>query len=90
MNPMKPAGDQVVAYTGTAAASAAFGAVTTCVRLYSTTNCFVAFGAAPVAVVTNMPLYANSPEYFMVQPGSKVSAIQASAGGNLHISELTR
>lgn len=61
------------------------------VRLISNTNCWVAFGAAPVAVAQATPsiyLPANTPEYFWVLPGEKIAVIQDSASGFLNIGEL--
>lgn len=90
MQPMKENVDQVVAYTGTAAASAAFNIITTAVRVQSSSDCFITFGAAPVATNAKIPLAANTAEYFAVSPGAKVSAIQSAAAGNLYVCELTR
>jgi len=61
------------------------------VRLVSTTNCWVVFGAAPVAVGSTTPaiyLPSLSPEYFWVFPGEKIAVIQDTAGGILSIAEL--
>ena len=65
---------------------------TTHVRIVSTTNCWIKFGVAPVAVVggtggsTYLP--ANAPEYFWVVPGEQVAVIQDTVAGVLNISEL--
>lgn len=64
-----------VDFTGVAAPSAAFGGNTTVVRVWSDTKCCVRFGASPTATVADMPLAANTTEYFGVTPGQKVSAI---------------
>ena len=79
-----------VAYTGTAGTTAALPAQTTCVRVVSTTDCFIEIGTAPTAVAdTGMYLPALSPEYFNCNTnsalGPKVSAIQVSAGGTVYV-----
>lgn len=61
------------------------------VRLIATSNCWIAFGSAPVAVPSGagsiyLPL--GTPEYFWVLPGEKIAVIQDSAAGLLNIAEL--
>ena len=61
------------------------------VRLVATSNCWVAFGAAPVAVASgagSIYLPAFTPEYFWVYPGEKIAVIQDAGAGNLNIAEL--
>jgi len=60
------------------------------VRLVSTTNCWVSFGASPTAAMGSNSIYlpANTPEYFYVNPGEKVAVIQDTAAGTLNIAEL--
>lgn len=70
-----PIAEQVVTYTGTAAASTAFNARTTLIRVHTDAICSIAFGKAPVAVVTNARLVAGQTEYFAVGAGDKISAI---------------
>lgn len=73
---------QVVAYTGTAAASTnAFGTQTRQVRIVSNSACHYTFAATPTAAVTDAFLPANWVEYRSVTPGQKISAIQAATGG---------
>lgn len=73
---------QAVAYTGTAAASTnAFGSQTYMVRIVANSACHYVIGGAPVAVVTDAFLPANWVEYITVNPGEKISAIQAATGG---------
>jgi len=65
------------------------GQNTTHIRIASTTNCWLAFGAAPVASASaGMYLPANLPEYFFVNPGEKLAVIQDTAAGVLNIAEL--
>ena len=80
---------QTVAYTGT------HGVITNAVsanvvRVWLTTAGYIAIGTAPVATTSDIPMPANTPEYFIVGPGDKVSAIQASAGGNLYVTACSR
>jgi hypothetical protein len=77
---------QVVAYTGTAAAIAnAFGAETYQLRLSANSAChYLVSEAANVvaATVSNASfLPANVIEYIVVQPGQKLSVIQAATNG---------
>lgn len=89
--PYKPGLTQVKAYTGTAAAiDNAIGEGTNVVRIWLSTAGYIAFGTAPTATTSSIPMPANTVEYFLISPGHKVSAIQASSGGNLHVTELSR
>jgi hypothetical protein len=73
---------QAVAYTGTAAASAnAFGEQTRKIRIASNSACHYVIAGTPVAVVTDAFLPANTIEYVTVNPGEKISAIQAATAG---------
>lgn len=87
----RPSTTQSKAYTGTSAAvTNAFGSQTYRVRLWATTDCHVVFAGSPTATTSDMPLTARVPEYFSVNPGEKVAAIQDSAGGTLYVTELTQ
>jgi hypothetical protein len=89
--PYRPDTHQSVAYTGTAGVIAnAVGSQTNVVRILVTSAAHVAFGAAPSATTSDMLMAANVPETFVITPGQKVSAVQASAGGTLHVTEMTR
>ena len=75
-----------VAYTGTAGTTAALPTTTFCVRVMSTTDCFIEIGTAPTAVAdTGLYLPAFTPEYFEGMASAKVSAIQVSTGGTLYV-----
>jgi hypothetical protein len=81
---------QVVAFTGTAAATA--NGVSTgvnTVRLFSTTLCHIRVGAAPTAVATDIPIPALVEVFMAVTPGQKISAIQDAAGGSLYVTEVS-
>ncbi len=83
------ASQAAVAYTGTAATSAAIGAQTTVVRVVCSSDAFLAFSTAGTAATTSgifMP--AGKVEYFRVQTGVKISAVQNSAGGNMYVTEM--
>lgn len=69
--------EQVVDYSGGVAASSAFNAATTYVRVHTDSVCSIAFGTAPTATTSNRRLPADTTEYFAVPVGSsyKVSAI---------------
>ena len=59
------------------------------VRLCATSDCYVAFGSAPVASATaGMLLPAGIPEYFWVYPGERVGVIQSTGAGSLNVVEM--
>lgn len=90
-NPWKPGITQVKAYTGTAGViDNAISNGVTVVRVWLSTAGYIAIGAAPTATTSDIPMPANTPEYFIVPPGAKVSAVQAASGGNLHVTECSR
>lgn len=64
-----------VDFSGGAAQSAAFSSATLFVRVMCDTRCAVKFGANPTATTSNKPLAADSPEYFGVVSGQKISVI---------------
>lgn len=80
---------QSKAYTGTAAAIDT-KLTTTKVRIWASTDCFVAFGASPTATSSDMPITALQPEYFDITPGHKISAIRQSASGTLYVTEMSK
>lgn len=78
---------QKVAYTGT------HGAITTAVaativRVVCTSAAYIKFATTPVATSNDVYVAADQPEYFRCLVGDKVSAIQVSAGGTLHVTEM--
>jgi hypothetical protein len=80
---------QKAAFTGTAGTIAnGIGAYTKTVRVIVTAAAYVKIGNSPTATAADMYMAANWPEYFTVTPGQKVSAIQVSAGGDLHVTEM--
>jgi hypothetical protein len=85
------AGNINVAYTGTAGVTAATGLNTTCVRVVSTTDCFIEISVAGTAALAASGTYlpALTPEYFSCQPSSKVSAIQVSTGGTIYVTPIS-
>lgn len=82
---------QSVAYTGTAGTIAnATGTQTKVIRVVLTTAGYIAIGASPTATTSDYYMPAGIPEYFIINGAVKVSAIQASAGGTLHVTEMDR
>lgn len=89
--PYRPVTTQVVAYTGTAGViTNPVGAGIQVVRVVLTSAGHIKIGAAPTATTSDIYMPAGIPEYFSVREGEKISAIQVSAGGNLHVTECTR
>ena len=89
----RPAGaTQSITTSGTSAATSnAVGAQVNDVLITATEDAFIVFGAAPVATATNgIFITKNYPHYFAIHGGEKVAAIQATTGGTVYVSELTR
>lgn len=80
---------QILSYTGTADTSDAFSAGTNLIRIVSTTACHVKVAAGPTATTSDMYLPADVVDHIVVAEGQKISAIQASAGGDLSVSEYS-
>jgi len=79
---------QTVSISGVSAQSAVLAGTTRFVELYSDTTCFVAVGADPTAVVTNIPVYAGIPRTLQVTGGTKIAAITAGGTDTLRIVEM--
>jgi hypothetical protein len=80
---------QSVAYTGTAGTiTNAVGAHTNRVRVVVTTAAYIKIGNTPTATTSDPYIPADAPEYFSITPGMKVSAVQVSSGGTLHVTEI--
>ena len=76
--PMEPPlAEQVVDYSGGAAASSAFNAATRLVRVHTDAICSVLFGTNPTATTSTGRFAANQTEYRGVPPGQsfKVSGV---------------
>ena len=86
-----PSTSQIVSYSAGAGteASSAFGENTECVRVISTTDCYIAFGATGVSVTTaSLRLTAGVPEYFNVDVSTYVAAYGVAAAGVLTATEM--
>ena len=83
-----PGATQSLAIGPTSTASTALSATASRVRLCATSDCYIAFGLAPAATATSLLLPAYTVEYFAVQPGSKIAALQVGAAGTLSIAEV--
>jgi hypothetical protein len=64
------------------------GSQTRQVRVVVTTAAYIKIGNSPTATTSDVYMPADSPEYFTCTPGQKVSAVQVSSGGTLHVTEL--
>jgi len=87
--PLSAAGISV-AYTAAAGNTAAIPASADGVRVTSTSDCFIEISTAGTAAVVGTGIYltANSPEYFVCQPSSIVSAVQSVAAGTIYVTPL--
>ena len=76
---LRPTTHQGITSSGTSAQSAAFGSQTEYVRIASTADVYILFGANPTAVATadssTIFIPADQPEIFKVSPGEKVAFI---------------
>lgn len=79
---------QSAAYTGTAGTTNGVGGTTAVVRVWCSTDAYVAFGPSASATASHTPVSAKQAEYFAVRAGDKVSAVQQSAGGTLYVTEM--
>ena len=80
---------QTVALSTSTAESAVMGPTTTLVRLVCTAPCFIRSDVTgSAALVTDLPLLANIPEYFGVTAGQFIHAITAAGTGSLYITEV--
>jgi hypothetical protein len=59
------------------------------VRVLSTTRAHINIGNSPTATTSDPAIDAHTPEYFVVAPGMKASAIRVTTNGVLHITELS-
>lgn len=82
------AGGVTVAYTSAAGTTSAVSKDATCIRVISTTDCFIRISTGGTAAVANTGLYlpAFTPEYFDCPIQAKVSAIRVSADGSVYVS----
>ena len=77
---------QSVSYTGTAGTIS--NAVSSpVVRILCTSNAYVAIGTSPTATTSDVYVAAGVAEVIAVEPGHKVSAVQVSGSGSLHVTE---
>jgi hypothetical protein len=81
---------QSAAYTGTAGTiTNAIGDGVNRARVVCTTDAFIVISKSPTATTAGVFMPAGVVEYFTINPGEKVSAIQSSAGGTLHVTEVS-
>lgn len=80
---------QSVAYTGTAGTiTNVVGTQAYKVRVLVTTDAYIKVGNSPTATASDVYMPALSAEYFTCTPGQKVSAIQVTVAGTLHVTEI--
>ena len=85
-----PGVTQSVAYTAVAG-TLTNPTVSNIVRLSATSVCFVKYGFDPATVATTADMYmkTDDPAFFNIPPGSYISAVQATAGGTLYVTEMS-
>lgn len=86
-----PGASQSVAYTGTAGTiTNPVSSYISKVRIVVTSAAFIKIDSSPTATTSDIFVPANTPEYFSIHPGQKVSAIQSAANGTLYVTEMTQ
>jgi len=87
-NVLTPGAGEVVAYAGSSVQSAPWPESVNALRILATTDAHYLVGDNPTAAAngTSVFLKANVTEYIRVKGNQRIAVIQASAGGNLHIS----
>lgn len=87
--PSTPA--QITSYDGTARSITARSFNGGVIRLLCTTDCLVAIGQTPLAsTTTGLFLYQNTSNWFLIRRNERVSVIQSSSGGTIHLQEFAR
>lgn len=82
----KPGTTQVLASSATTAATMSAVVGTTLVRLWATADAYVEIATSPtVTSAASMPISSGQAEYFVVNPGHKVSVRGVSASANVHV-----
>lgn len=90
---LRQGASQNITVAGTSAAvTNPFGANIFDIRVVSTTNCWIKIDGTPTATTGAGSSYlpAGVVEYFHVNPGQKIAAIQDAAGGTCNVTEMTR
>jgi len=85
--------NSVVVTTATSAASSAFGAQTTQIRVATTAACYYKVGdpsATPTAAATDVLLPANRVEYIRVTPGQKIAFFNPGATMTVSVVEISQ
>jgi len=81
-------GNTEIATGAASVQSTALTAGASAIRLACTSACRIAIGTNPTATATSMLLMPGEGEYFLVNGGEKVAAIQETAVGKLSIVEV--
>lgn len=59
------------------------------IRVICTSAAYIKIDKTPTATSADVYMAADAAEYFTVSAGQKVSAIQVSSGGTLHVTEVS-
>ena len=85
-----PGTHQSAAYTATAGTiTNAITSGTFKARVVVTSAAYIKIGKDVTATTSDVYMAADSPEYFSIRPGEKVSAVQVSGSGTLHVTEIS-
>lgn len=78
---------QVVTVSSNVFSSTAFGPKTTIVRLFSTADCFLAFGSNPVMNGSSFFMPGGIIDYIGVDGGTQIAVLRSSTDGILYLTE---
>jgi hypothetical protein len=78
---------QVVVTSSSSQQASSFQTNTSCIRLFSTQDAFIATGVNPTASNASAFLPGGIIEYIGISKGDKLAVIQASSSGTLYITE---
>lgn len=86
----RPGTTQSITTSGTSAATSnAVSDNIYIVRIHATADCFIEFGKTPTATSSHLFMAAGAREYFQINPGEKVAAIQSTGAGVVYVTEMT-
>lgn len=86
---IRPGTSQRLAFKSGAVSSEPFGTGTELILLTSTDHCYVKFGENPVATPLDIFIVAETPYYFGVTPGERLSVLPVQGAGDLSVIEAT-
>lgn len=78
---------QIISTNSSSQQSSAVGSNCSIVKIFCTQDCYIAIGANPTASATTAFQPGGIQDYFAIQAGWKVAAVQVSVAGIIYITE---